>query len=390
MKINPKARIDRGRVRVRRGGGRTGGFPMPGGGSGGGSGLPIPAGGGVVGIVLVVILFIVLAQCNGGIPGMGGSTSDSGSDEVADCETGADAAKSENCKLTLFVSAIERYWEEELPKQAGVEYSDAQLQIFSGSTSSGCGQASSAMGPFYCPADKYVYIDSTFFDDMLEKDLGAEGGDFAEAYVVAHEYGHHVQDLLGTMAEGAEPRDRSDEPVGTPGAAGRLLRGRLGAFRDDGRGRERRSLHHRHHRRRHPARDRRSHRGRRRPDPAADPGSRQRGAVDPRVGGGAGPLVHAGLPGRHPRLLRHLLGQLAVGLTAATCRRQTPGPSPASATAASSAARFGSPLTSTQDCGNPASRPRRRSSRTACTPSLSPPTTRACSPPATGASNRAA
>ncbi len=200
MKINPKARIDRGRVRVRRGGGRTGGFPMPGGGSGGGSGLPIPAGGGIVGIVLVVILFIVLAQCNGGIPGMG-STSDSGSDEVADCETGADAAKSENCKLTLFVSAIERYWEEALPKQAGVEYSDAQLQIFSGSTSSGCGQASSAMGPFYCPADKYVYIDSTFFDDMLEKDLGAEGGDFAEAYVVAHEYGHHVQDLLGTMAK---------------------------------------------------------------------------------------------------------------------------------------------------------------------------------------------
>jgi predicted metalloprotease len=170
MKINPKARIDRGRVRVRRGGGRTGGFPMPGGGSGGRSGLPVPAGGGVVGIVLVVVLFIVLA-------------------------------KSENCKLNLFVSAIERFWDEELPKQAGVEYSDAQLQIFSGSTSSGCGAASSAMGPFYCPADKYVYIDSTFFDDMLEQDLGAEGGDFAEAYVVAHEYGHHVQDLLGTMAK---------------------------------------------------------------------------------------------------------------------------------------------------------------------------------------------
>jgi predicted metalloprotease len=204
MKINPKARIDRGRVRVRRGGGRSGGFPMPGGGtgggSGGGSGFPIPTGGGVVGIVLVVILLIVLAQCNGGLPGTGGS-SDTGSDEVANCESGADAAESEDCKLSLFVSSIERFWNEELPKQADVEYTDAQLQIFSGSTSSGCGQASSAMGPFYCPADKYVYIDSTFFDDMLEKELGAEGGDFAEAYVVAHEYGHHVQDLLGTMAK---------------------------------------------------------------------------------------------------------------------------------------------------------------------------------------------
>jgi predicted metalloprotease len=202
MKINPKARIDRGRVRVRRGGGRSGGFPMPGGGgSGGGSGLPIPAGGGIVGIVLVVILLIVLAQCNGGLPGTGGSSSDTSGDEIADCQTGADAAKSENCKLNLFVSAIERFWDEELPKQAGVDYTDAQMQIFSGSTSSGCGQASSAMGPFYCPADKYVYIDSTFFDDMLQKDLGAQGGDFAEAYVVAHEYGHHVQDLLGTMAK---------------------------------------------------------------------------------------------------------------------------------------------------------------------------------------------
>ena len=201
MKINPKAKIDRGRVRVRRGGGGGGGgFPMPGG-SGGGGGFPIPAGGGVAGVILVVVLLVVLAMCNGGLPGTGGSTTDSGSDEVANCDTGADAAKSENCKLNLFVSAIERFWAKELPAQGDVPYTDAQMQIFSGSTSSGCGQASSAMGPFYCPSDGYVYIDSTFFDDMLEGQLGAQGGDFAEAYVVAHEYGHHVQDLLGTMAK---------------------------------------------------------------------------------------------------------------------------------------------------------------------------------------------
>ncbi len=202
MKINPKARIDRGRVRVRRGGGRSGGFPMPSGGrTGGGSGLPIPAGGGIAGIVVVIIVLVVMAQCGGGLPGTGGGSDTTGGDQVANCESGADATKSEDCKLNLFVSVIERFWATALPDQAGVQYTDAQMQIFSGSTSSGCGQASSAMGPFYCPADKYVYIDSTFFDDMLKGQLGAQGGDFAEAYVVAHEYGHHVQDLLGTMAK---------------------------------------------------------------------------------------------------------------------------------------------------------------------------------------------
>ncbi len=201
MKINPKARIDRNRVRVRSGGGRSGGFPMPGGGGSRGGGLPIPAGGGVVGIIIVIVILVVMAQCGGGLPGTGGSADSSTGDQVASCETGADAAKSEDCKLNLFVSAIERFWEKELPAQGGVDYSPAQMQIFSGSTSSGCGQASSAMGPFYCPADGYVYIDDTFFKDMLQGELGAQGGDFAEAYVVAHEYGHHVQDLLGTMAK---------------------------------------------------------------------------------------------------------------------------------------------------------------------------------------------
>ena len=204
MKINPKARIDRNRVRVRKGG-AGGGFPMPGPGGSprGGGGIPIPAGGGIGGIILVIVILVVVTMCSGGLPGVsgGGGSGASASEQLDNCQTGAEAQQSENCKLALFVTVVERFWEKELPDQAGVDYSPAQMQIFSGSTTSGCGTASSAMGPFYCPADTNVYIDSTFFADMLEGQLGAQGGDFAEAYVVAHEYGHHVQDLLGTMAK---------------------------------------------------------------------------------------------------------------------------------------------------------------------------------------------
>ncbi len=202
MKINPKARIDRSQVRLRRGGGGgSAGFPMRGRGGGGG-GLPIPAGGGIGGIILVIVILVVLSQCGGlNVLGSGGGDSGATSEELSNCTTGADAAKSEDCKLAVFVNSVQSFWATALPAQTGTKYRNAQLQIFSGSTSSGCGQASAAMGPFYCPADQNVYLDDTFFADMLQGQLGAKGGDFAEAYVVAHEYGHHVQDLLGTMAK---------------------------------------------------------------------------------------------------------------------------------------------------------------------------------------------
>jgi len=99
--------------------------------------------------------------------------------------------------LSKVVGGTEAVWAEVLPAQAGVQYQPATLVIYDGATRSGCGGAQAAMGPFYCPIDKKVYLDTSFFRDMQTKFGG--GGDFAYSYVVAHEIGHHVQDLLGIL-----------------------------------------------------------------------------------------------------------------------------------------------------------------------------------------------
>ncbi|HKI14748.1 MAG TPA: neutral zinc metallopeptidase [Roseiarcus sp.] len=99
--------------------------------------------------------------------------------------------------LSRVVGGTEAVWAEVLPAQTGVRYAPATLVIYDGATRSGCGGARSAMGPFYCPIDKKVYLDTSFFRDMKTKYGG--GGEFAYAYVVAHEIGHHVQDLLGVL-----------------------------------------------------------------------------------------------------------------------------------------------------------------------------------------------
>lgn len=175
-----------------------------------GGGMPIPAGGGIGSVLLILVLLVIASQCGGvGLPG--GSSSDTSSQELSRCETGADATRDQACRINLFANVIQGFWEDALPEQAGVRYPSAQTVIFSGATTSGCGQASSAMGPFYCPADGLVYLDTSFFSDMLQNELGAEGGAFAEGYVVAHEYGHHLQDVLGTMqrAQSRETGPRS-------------------------------------------------------------------------------------------------------------------------------------------------------------------------------------
>ena len=114
---------------------------------------------------------------------------------------GRPSAPVRNDSMKTFVAHVlgetEAVWTEVLPAQTGIRYTDATLVLYDGSTRSGCGGAQASMGPFYCPEDKKVYLDLSFFRDMQTKYGG--GGDFAYAYVIAHEIGHHVQDLMGIL-----------------------------------------------------------------------------------------------------------------------------------------------------------------------------------------------
>ncbi len=193
MRFNPRARIDQSQIQTRRGGGLGGGgmrLPIPGGGGGGGRiGL---------GTVVVIILFVVLTQCTNLSLPTGGSAG--GGDTTAnECRTGEDANQSDACAIDLFTTSVQNYWKQAYPAETGEDYQVVQTVRFEGATNSGCGQASSQMGPFYCPNDRLVYLDTSFFDDMLEGQLGADGGPFAIGYVIAHEYGHHVEDQLGVL-----------------------------------------------------------------------------------------------------------------------------------------------------------------------------------------------
>jgi len=112
-----------------------------------------------------------------------------------------------------FVSAIlaqtEDVWNEVLPAQKGIKYTAPRLVLFNGQTASACGRAQSAMGPFYCPLDQKVYLDTSFFNDMKRK-LGG-GGDFAYAYVIAHEVGHHVENQLGILSRAQRAQQQSGD-----------------------------------------------------------------------------------------------------------------------------------------------------------------------------------
>ena len=151
--------------------------------------------------VTSIILLVVILLLNGGLPGGGSSdqpvTRNSAPGNLDSCKKGTDLASNPDCRFVFYQNSIEGFWAAELPRR-GKKYMKAPLRIFDGSVNTGCGPATSAVGPFYCPPDRRVYLDIGFFQ-TLEQELGAKGGNFAEAYVVAHEYGHHIQNLYGIL-----------------------------------------------------------------------------------------------------------------------------------------------------------------------------------------------
>jgi len=184
--FNPDAKLDPSQVEDRRG-------------SGSAAGGPIMVGGGAVGIIILIAALLLGVDPTGLID----TTSQppiEGAQSLQECRTGADANKRADCRVVGFVDSVQKYWGDEFNRRGAAAYNPATTVIFSGYTEAACGTASTATGPFYCPNDQKVYLDISFFDE-LQSQFGAQGGPFAEGYVIAHEYGHHVQDELGLLQQ---------------------------------------------------------------------------------------------------------------------------------------------------------------------------------------------
>ena len=163
------------------------------------------------GIGIGTILLVILALIMGENPlqflnlAQGGGTATQGPTKELSAE---DKARGEFVSVVL--KETEDVWNELFPKQLNRRYAEPKLVLFSGEDRSACGYASAATGPFYCPADQTVYIDLSFYE-TLQKRFGAKSGDFALAYVIGHEVGHHVQNLLGYTSKVSRQRGRVPE-----------------------------------------------------------------------------------------------------------------------------------------------------------------------------------
>jgi uncharacterized protein len=183
-------------------------------GGGGGGYAQLPGGRGGVGIGTMIVLGLV-----GGAIGIdprlliGGAELLQGFGGAPQATTTATPGEAPKDDIGRFVSAVlaqnEDIWSKVMPQQLGKRYEPPRLVLFSGVDRSGCGTAQAAMGPFYCPPDKKVYLDTSFFQEMQRK-LGG-GGEFAYAYVIGHEVGHHIQNLLGILPKVNQLRERVSE-----------------------------------------------------------------------------------------------------------------------------------------------------------------------------------
>lgn len=168
-------------------------------GGGGGGGMAV---GGGIGGLLLVLLVMLFGGDPGAVLGGGGSQAPSEGQysDLDECQTGADANANVDCRIQATMLSLEDYWTEVVP-----ELEPTTATIFTGQVNTQCGTASSQVGPFYCPVDQGIYLDSSFFE-QLEGQLGAEGGNFGEMYVIAHEYGHHIQNYTGALQASQQDR----------------------------------------------------------------------------------------------------------------------------------------------------------------------------------------
>jgi uncharacterized protein len=184
MSFDPNARLDPGQVEDVRG-------------SGFGGGRAIALGGGGIGTLILIAAFVLLGGNPASLVSPDTAPAPSGT-SLQQCTTGAAANQREDCRIVGYVNSVQKFWGDEFA-QSGQHYQPAETVIFSQETDTGCGPATTEVGPFYCPVDKHVYLDLGFFQELQTR-FGARGGSFAEGYVVAHEYGHHVQDLVGRLS----------------------------------------------------------------------------------------------------------------------------------------------------------------------------------------------